>query len=139
MNINKKTHNLYSIKNNHCNHVLKFGRFGVKVLSFGRLTEDQFNSLERSLIKILKKITNNKKVFKVWSLISFNLTLTKLSSESRMGKGKGSIYSKAVFLRPGTILFEFEGISNQQTFIAFNFLKKKVPLKIILINNYINY
>lgn len=138
MIINKKTHNSYSLKYSHCNHTLKFGRVGIKVLSFGRLTDNQFISIERSLLKLLKNVTNNKKLIKIWSLISFNLTLTKLSSESRMGKGKGAIYSKAVFLRPGTILFEFEGISNQQTFIILNFLEKKIPFKIVLIKNYID-
>lgn len=48
-----------------------------------------------------------------------------------MGKGKGAIYTEAFFLRPGSILFEFEGISKQQLIELLSFLKKKVSFKIV--------
>nr|YP_010027337.1 ribosomal protein L16 [Sarcopeltis skottsbergii]QOS04458.1 ribosomal protein L16 [Sarcopeltis skottsbergii] len=127
----KKTHNPFSLKYRHCNHTLKFGRFGIKTLSFSKITENQFNLIERLSLKFLKLSSNNKKIIKIWSSSLVNLTLTKLSSESRMGKGKGSIYTKALFLRPGSILFEFEGISKQQLVGILAFLKKKVSFKIV--------
>ena len=131
MTILKKTHNSYSLKYKHCNHTLKFGRFGIKTLSFGKITEKQFNLIERLSFKFLKQTSNNKKVIKVWSLALFNLTLTKLSSESRMGKGKGAICDKALFLQPGSIMFEFEGISKQQLSGILTLLKSKVSFKIV--------
>nr|YP_009295520.1 ribosomal protein L16 [Mastocarpus papillatus]AOL58004.1 ribosomal protein L16 [Mastocarpus papillatus] len=129
----KKTHTPYSLKHKQSSNTLKFGRFGVKSLSFGKLTKDQLDSIQRSLLKTIK---NNKKAIKVWFLVLFNLTLTKLSSESRMGKGKGAIYSKAIFLRPGTILIEFEGVSDQQMSTIFDLLKKTLKLKIALVKSY---
>lgn len=131
MIIIKKTHNPFSLKYRHCNHTLKFGRFGLKVLSFSKITENQLNLIERLSLKFLKNSSGNKKVIKIWSFTPFNLTLTKLSSESRMGKGKGAIYSKAFFLRPGSILFEFEGISKQQLAEILALLRKKISFKIV--------
>ena len=133
--ITRKAHNSYSLKYNQNISFIKFGKFGIKILSFGNLTENQFNSINRSLANHLKKSIGDKKKVKVWSLVLLNSSVTKLSSESRMGKGKGNVYNKAVFLKPGTILFEFSEISKQQMNEVFNFLKKKVTFKITLMKN----
>nr|YP_009684859.1 ribosomal protein L16 [Gloiopeltis furcata]BBK20772.1 ribosomal protein L16 [Gloiopeltis furcata] len=125
-----KKHNSYSIKKTQASPILQFGRFGIKTLSFSRLTENQFSLINRGLTKYLKKVTGGKKTTKLWTVKTLNLTLTKLSSESRMGKGKGSIYAKGVFLRPGDVIFEFEGISCQQMRFIFSFLKNQIPGKI---------
>ena len=129
----KKTQNSYSIKYTQINQLVKYGKFAIKATSFGRLTENQLNSFERFLMVFLKKNSHNNKNVKIWNLVKFNMALTKLSSESRMGKGKGSIYTKAVFLRPGTILFEFTGLTDQEIYKMFTFIRKKLPFKSILI------
>nr|WOA02283.1 ribosomal protein L16 [Gloiopeltis furcata] len=131
MLLNTKKHNSYSTKKKQPNSILQFGRFGIKALSFGRLTENQFNLISRGLAKYLKKITGGKKTARFWPRKTFNLTLTKLSSESRMGKGKGSVYTRGVFLRPGDIIFEFEGVSRQQMHFIFDFLKNQISGRII--------
>nr|NP_062481.1 ribosomal protein L16 [Chondrus crispus]P48955.1 RecName: Full=Large ribosomal subunit protein uL16m; AltName: Full=60S ribosomal protein L16, mitochondrial [Chondrus crispus]CAA87602.1 ribosomal protein L16 [Chondrus crispus] len=131
MVIIKKTHNSFSLKHRHCNHTLKFGRLGLKILSFSKITENQFNLIERLSLKFLKNLSGNKKLIKIWSLVPFNLTLTKLSSEARMGKGKGAVYSRAFFLRPGSILFEFEGVSKHQLTQISSILRKKTSFRIV--------
>nr|YP_009130772.1 ribosomal protein L16 [Agarophyton chilense]AKA27627.1 ribosomal protein L16 [Agarophyton chilense]ASP44555.1 ribosomal protein L16 [Agarophyton chilense]UAD89520.1 ribosomal protein L16 [Agarophyton chilense] len=133
----KKTHNKYLLKFKQSNHVLKYGRFGIKSMSFNRLTENQLNALKWVLLKKLKQLTNNKKNFRFWTLFSVNLVLTKLNLESRMGKGKGSIYTHAVYIRPGMILFEFDNITEQQIKILFSYILKKIPLKIVLIKSFL--
>nr|UAT97991.1 ribosomal protein L16 [Ahnfeltia plicata] len=129
----QKTHNKYPSKIGYSRHFLRFGQFGIKATSSGRLTEEQLNSLDRSLIKKLKEVSNGNKNFKLWSLLSTNLSLTKLSSESRMGKGKGSVYTHALFVKPGFILFEFSGLSRHQVLDIIDFIKNKISLKIILV------
>lgn len=133
MLIIKKTHNSYAIRYNQPNPILRFGQFGIKIMVFKRLTLNQVNSIERSFLQIVKKVVNGKKSNKIWNLLTLNLKLTKLSSESRMGKGKGAVYTKAVFLKPGTILFEFDGVSNQQMLEIFHFVRKKLSFKILLV------
>jgi ribosomal protein L16/L10AE len=63
-----------------------------------------------------------------------NKTLTKLPLESRMGKGKGSIYTKVVFLKKGFVLYEFQNIKNQSMKELFYFFRKYFPAKLLLIN-----
>nr|WOL37361.1 ribosomal protein L16 [Polyopes affinis] len=136
MQVTKKTHNKYSYKSGLPNHILRFGKFGIKVASFSRISEKQLKAIEWSLIKKLKEVSNNKKTFKLWNLALLNLNLTKISLESRMGKGKGAVYSKAVFLKPGMILFEFDNILYQQLLEVFTFIKKKLPLKVVLVTKW---
>jgi ribosomal protein L16/L10AE len=63
-----------------------------------------------------------------------NSTLTSLSTESRMGKGKGAIYAKFCYIKPGQIIFEFSGISLYQIKFIHNFLRNKCPFKIKITN-----
>nr|AXF36252.1 ribosomal protein L16 [Gracilariopsis tenuifrons] len=128
-----KTHNKYSLKYKQSNHILRYGRFGIKATSFGRLSETQFNTLRWSILKKLKLLTNKKKNFRFWTLVVMNLTLTKFNLESRMGKGKGSIYTKALYIRPGMVIFEFDNITEQQMRNLLDYISKKISLKIILV------
>nr|YP_009511943.1 ribosomal protein L16 [Melanthalia intermedia]AXI97870.1 ribosomal protein L16 [Melanthalia intermedia] len=132
----KKTHNKYPFKRKQSNHTLKYGLFGLKASSFGRLTENQFNVLHWAIIRKLKKITNNNN-FRFWNFLLFNLTLTKFNLESRMGKGKGAIYTRAIYIRPGTVLFEFDGLQEQQMLQLFNYITKQIPLKVIFIKRFL--
>nr|AHX02543.1 ribosomal protein L16 [Sebdenia flabellata] len=135
MFIEKKTHNNYSLRNNQPNSLLKFGRYGIKVISFGRISEKQLKSIEWILLQKMRVVTSRKPI-KFWNLVKLNLNLTKLSLESRMGKGKGNIYTKAMFLKPGIILFEFDKISDQHIFDVFTFIRKKIPAKVILVKKW---
>nr|YP_010199512.1 ribosomal protein L16 [Gracilaria baiana]UAD89370.1 ribosomal protein L16 [Gracilaria baiana] len=129
----KKTHNKYSLKLKQSNHILKYGRFGIKSLTFSRLTESQLNALRWIILKKLKSVTDNKKNFRFWTLLSMNLTLTKFNVESRMGKGKGAIYTYATYIKPGMILFEFDNLTEQQIKNLFDYIFKKISFKIKLI------
>nr|YP_009511867.1 ribosomal protein L16 [Hydropuntia rangiferina]AXI97744.1 ribosomal protein L16 [Hydropuntia rangiferina]UAD89770.1 ribosomal protein L16 [Hydropuntia rangiferina] len=129
----RKTHNKYSKKFKQPNHILQYGCFGIKVTSFGRLTEAQCSSLKWLVSKKLKLLVDNKKNFRFWMPLFLNSTLTKFSLESRMGKGKGSIYTHAIYIRPGIILFEFDNITEQQMKKLFFYLVKKISFKIVLI------
>nr|YP_009511892.1 ribosomal protein L16 [Gracilariopsis longissima]AXI97819.1 ribosomal protein L16 [Gracilariopsis longissima]UAD89920.1 ribosomal protein L16 [Gracilariopsis longissima] len=128
-----KTHNKYPLKYNQSNHILRYGRFGIKATSFGRLSETQFNALRWSILKKLKLLTNKKRKIRFWTLIIMNLTLTKLNLESRMGKGKGAIYTRASYIRPGMVIFEFDNITEQQMRNILHYISKKISLKILLV------
>lgn len=107
----KKSHKTFPKKScTQKNHVLQFGVIGIKNLTNLQLTEDQIKAFEWVLKKILK---SQKKKIKLWVKFNLNINLTKLSLESRMGKGKGNIYTTAQFVKAGTIFFEFSE-TNQQ-------------------------
>nr|AYR06607.1 ribosomal protein L16 [Renouxia sp.] len=128
----KKLHNSYPLSLTYSKHVLKFGIIGFKAMSSECLTKEQLDSVTWILKKKLKSLINNKTP-KVWSLILLNRTLTCLSAESRMGKGKGTVYTQAFFVKPGFILFEFSNISKSQALEILKFIKKRIPIKMSLI------
>ena len=130
----KKTHTPRNTRTLTCsNHLLKFGSCGFKVLTTIRLTKQQLESLDRILIRKIKSLIGHSKNYRIWSLITPNKTLTKLSPESRMGKGKGSVFTEAAFLKKGTVLYEFKNIKHLQILEVFNFFKKHVQPKLVLI------
>nr|YP_009774152.1 ribosomal protein L16 [Caulacanthus okamurae]QIZ74769.1 ribosomal protein L16 [Caulacanthus okamurae] len=135
MFLHKRTHNKYRLKFKHSNHILRFGKYGLKSDTFSLLKEAQMNFLKRSFLQSSVKVKDKKKSVKIWSRLCFNLALTKLSSESRMGKGKGLFHEKALFLKPGDILFEFDGVSIQQASSLCLSINKKLKLKLILVKN----
>nr|YP_009002111.1 ribosomal protein L16 [Sporolithon durum]AGU16676.1 ribosomal protein L16 [Sporolithon durum] len=121
----KKLHNKYPTSYSYLRHTLRFGNLGIKSLSSTQLTENQLLCLERAILKKLRDFTPKTKSYKFWSLLLLNKSLTKLNLESRMGKGKGLVYTKSVFIKPGTILFEFSNTSKPQVKKIVNFIKKK--------------
>lgn len=114
-------------------HSLKFGSCGFKILSPLRLTKEQLNSLDRVLTRKINSLCNYTKSYKYWTLLELNKTLTKLSLESRMGKGKGPIYTEVLFLKKGSIIFEFQNIKKQVIQELFFFIKKQLGVKLILV------
>ena len=129
----KKTHKKKLNRLSHSNHLLKTGFYGFKILSDLQLTEKQAMSLERILKVKLKKLSIQFQKTKVWVNIQLNKTLTKLSLESRMGKGKGSIYTKVLFIEKGSIIYEFKNIKIQQLKEIYMFFKKHIPCKLVLV------
>ena len=129
----KKTHKNQQKTLSYYNHLLKTGSYGFKIMSDMQMTEKQNTSIERILKSKLKKFSVQLEKVKFWKKIYLNKTLTKLSLESRMGKGKGSIYTKVLFLKKGSIVYEFKNIKSQQIKEVFNFLKNYFPAKIKLV------
>lgn len=114
-------------------HLLKTGSYGFKIMSDVRITEKQIISIERTLKSQLKKFSIQLQKVKLWKKIHLNKTLTKLSLEARMGKGKGSVYTKVLFLEKGSIIYEFKNIKSQQIRDVFNKFKKYFPGEITLV------
>jgi len=134
----KKTHNKYKNQINHSKHLIKFGSFGFKSKSFFRLTKQKHILLFNLILKKIKLLTNNSKQIKIWNRLVFNQNLTKLPLESRMGKGKGAIYENASFLLPGSIIFEFTGLTKENLSEILFFIKSRIGKNIILVSRYNN-
>nr|YP_011017560.1 ribosomal protein L16 [Antithamnionella miharai]WQF69335.1 ribosomal protein L16 [Antithamnionella miharai]WQF69360.1 ribosomal protein L16 [Antithamnionella miharai] len=133
MKIERKTHNRYFPVHKTCTHLLQFGTIGFKNKNYQRITQLEINTIEWIIRKHLKKLVVKKK-FKFWKLTNFNRTLTKLNLESRMGKGKGSIFCKSSLVNPGTILFEFDNLTIWQARNLAAYLKKKFSIKFSIVS-----
>ena len=130
----KKTHINPSKMLANSRHLLKFGHYGFKILTNTRLTSLQLTSLNRILNRKLKSLPTRTKNYKLWFFSAPNKTLTKLNLESRMGKGKGSIFTEAVFLKKGTIIYEFQNIKYQQIVEVFEFFNNHLSAKLMLVS-----
>jgi large subunit ribosomal protein L16 len=55
--------------------------------------------------------------------------VTKKPAETRMGTGKGDVEYWAAVVKPGTVLFEIDGVTEEVAKTAFNRIAHKLPLK----------
>ena len=114
-------------------HMLKFGSIGFKTTSDIFITREKISSIERAFYRKIKLLTVNFKSTKSWCLLHTNKTCTKLSLESRMGKGKGSVYTQGVFVKPGSIIYELQNIKFQDAVELCTFMKKQIYANLVLI------
>nr|AYR06597.1 ribosomal protein L16 [Lithothamnion sp.] len=129
----KKSHNKYPKNFAYNRHILKFGNIGFKVTSKLTLTKEQLFYLNRAFQQKLNNLAFNSKNYKFWCLLSTNEVITKLNLESRMGKGKGSIYTESVFIKPGCVIYELQNIPEFHIPELLTFLKKQISGNLILV------
>ncbi len=102
---------------------VSFGEYGLKAVSRGRLTARQIESARRTITRHVKRGG------KIWIRIFPDKPITKKPLEVRMGKGKGSVEYWVAQIRPGTMLYEIQGVSEELAREAFTLAAAKLPLK----------
>lgn len=83
---------------------LAFGSYGLKSLSSGWISSQQIEAARRVLTRYVKRGG------KIWIRIFPDRAITKKGNEVTMGSGKGSVDHYVAVVRPGTMLFEMDGI-----------------------------
>ncbi|MCC6346788.1 MAG: 50S ribosomal protein L16 [Nitrospirales bacterium] len=101
---------------------ISFGEFGLKATEPGWITSRQ---IEAARVAITR---HAKKGVKVWIRIFPDKPITKKPAETRMGKGKGNPEYWVAVIKPGRILYEVSGISEQVAKEAFTFATRKLPV-----------
>ncbi len=101
---------------------VSFGEFGLKSVERGRITARQIEAARRALTRHMKRGG------KVWIRIFPDKPITKKPLEVRQGKGKGSVEYWVAVIKPGTVLFEIEGIPKDLAQEAFKLAAAKLPL-----------
>jgi large subunit ribosomal protein L16 len=66
---------------------------------------------------------------KIWIRIFPSMPVTKKGGEIPMGKGKGGVDHYVAIVKPGTVLFEIEGVSEEMAREAMNLAAYKLPIK----------
>lgn len=102
---------------------IQFGDIGLKATVSGLITARQIESARRAIIRKIKRKG------KIWICIFPDLPITSKPTESRMGKGKGSVTHWVARVRGGTTLFEICGIPNYIAIDALLSGSKKLPVK----------
>ncbi|GBD98770.1 50S ribosomal protein L16 [bacterium BMS3Abin07] len=101
---------------------ISFGEFGLKSLEPGWLTSRQ---IEAARIAITRHV---KRGGKVWIRVFPDKPITKKPAETRMGKGKGSPEYWVAVVKPGRILYEMSGVSEEVAREAFRLAAHKLPM-----------
>lgn len=104
-----------------------YGNYAFKAITFGVISNKQLEAARRVITKKIKKQG------KLWIRVFTHIPKTKKPVEVRMGKGKGSLDSWITKIKPGTILYEIDGISLKVAKELFNECSQKLPLKLKLI------
>jgi large subunit ribosomal protein L16 len=101
---------------------VSFGEFGIKAMEPGWITSRQ---IEAARVAITRQA---KKGCKVWIRIFPDKPITKKPAETRMGKGKGNPEYWVAVVKPGRILYEVSGISEEVAKQAFERASRKLPI-----------
>ena len=70
---------------------------------------------------------------KLWIRVFPHKSVSKKAAETRMGTGKGDVEYWAAVVKPGTILFELDGVTEETAKLAFNRVAHKLPLRVRLV------
>jgi len=100
-----------------------YGSFGISATEPAWITNRQ---IEAARVAINRKL---KRHGKMWIRIFPHKSVTKKPAETRMGKGKGSPEYWVSVVKPGKILFEVDGVSEQDAKEAFRLASHKLPIK----------
>jgi len=86
---------------------LSFGEFGLQALECGWLDSRQIEAARIAMTRYIKRGG------KIWIRVFPDKPLTAKPAETRMGKGKGSPDSWVCVVKPGTVLYEMEGVTEE--------------------------
>jgi large subunit ribosomal protein L16 len=101
---------------------VSFGDFGLQALSCGWLTARQ---IEAARVAINRHI---KRGGKLYVRVFPDKPVSKKPAETRMGKGKGGPEFWVAVVRPGRVIYELEGVSEELARAAFHRAHHKLPI-----------
>ena len=99
-----------------------FGEFGIQSLEPGKISAQ---TIEAGRIVASQSIKGGGKLF---IRIFPHKSVTSIPAETRMGKGKGEVEYWAAVVKPGTVLFELGGVSEEVARATFARLSYKLPV-----------
>ena len=102
---------------------VSFGEYGLKATTRGRLTARQIEAARRAITRSIKRGG------KVWIRIFPDKPVSKKPLEVRMGGGKGNVEYWVAQIQPGRMLYEIEGIPEDQARYAFRLAAAKLPVQ----------
>ena len=100
-----------------------FGEYGLKALEPCWLTNRQIEAARVAMTRYVKRGG------KIWIRIFPDKPVTKKPAETRMGKGKGAPEYWVAVVKPGRVLFEIQGVSQEMAREALRLGANKLPVK----------
>ncbi len=100
---------------------ISFGEFALKATVCGKMTAQQIEAARITINRTMKRGG------KVWIRVFPDKPITKKAAETRMGKGKGTPESWVAVIKPGMILYEISGVSEELASEALELAGNKLP------------
>lgn len=101
---------------------ISFGEYGLQATECGWLDSRQIEAARIAMTRYIKRGG------KIWIRVFPDKPLTAKPAETRMGKGKGSPDSWVCVIKPGMVLYEMEGVTEEIAREAFRLAAHKLPL-----------
>ena len=102
---------------------VSFGEYGLKATARGRITARQIESARRAMTRHIKRGG------KIWIRVFPDKPISNKPLEVRMGKGKGNVEYWVAQIRPGKVLYEMEGVSEELAREAFALAAAKLQVQ----------
>ncbi|HEV7329535.1 MAG TPA: 50S ribosomal protein L16 [Flavisolibacter sp.] len=109
---------------------ISFGSYALKALEDHWITDRQIEAARQALTRHMKREGN------VWIRIFPDKPITNKPAEVRMGKGKGNLEYWAAVVKPGRIIFEIDGVSEEVAQGALKLAAGKLPIATKFIKRY---
>lgn len=104
-------------------HTVAFGDYGLKALEAGWVTDRQIEAARVAITRFIKRSG------RIWIRIFPDKPITKKPQETRMGKGKGNPEYWVAVVKPGRILYEMEGVTEDVAREAMRLASHKLPIQ----------
>ena len=105
-----------------------FGEFGLQAMEPCWMSSRQIEAARRSIVRFIRRGG------KLWIRVFPDKPVTKKAAETRMGSGKGPVDHWVAVVRPGLMLFELAGVSEEVAKEAFRLAGYKLPIKVQVVS-----
>ncbi len=102
---------------------ITYGEYGLQALEPAWITSNQIEAARRAMTRYVKRGGN------IWIKIFPDKPITEKPAETRMGSGKGSPEYWVAVVKPGRIMFEMGGVSEEIAREAMRLAAHKLPIK----------
>lgn len=99
-----------------------FGDYGLQSLDAAWITSRQIEAARRAIVRYVKR--GGQVTIRIYP----DKPVTEKPAETRMGSGKGAVEKWVAVVRPGQILFEMSGVTEEQAREAFRLAGHKLPV-----------
>lgn len=103
-------------------NTVSFGTYALQATDRGRITARQIEAARIAMTRHVKRGG------KIWIRIFPHKPVTKKPAETRMGKGKGSPEYWVAMIKPGRVLYEMAGVTEEVAREAFRLANHKLPV-----------
>jgi large subunit ribosomal protein L16 len=101
---------------------IAFGDFGLQAAECGWITARQIEAARIAMTRHVKRGG------KIWIRVFPHKSVTKKPAETRMGKGKGAPEEWVAVIKPGAVLYEMQGVTEEIAREAFRLAAHKLPI-----------